>query len=121
MTESIDMVNTATKPDKFVLLDEILTVFNQMPPNNSMLEVRIPPDKCTVLNIAVTYHGEECQYILPDKEPPDRFKVLNITDYVIHNSQNTNGYHKFNTRYGVYVPLGIKYEPDLNLIRHLYC
>ena len=49
-----------------------------------MLEIRIPPDKCTMLNIAVTYHGKECQYTLPYKEPPNKFKVLNNTDYSIY-------------------------------------
>lgn len=67
MTESSDMVNTAIKSFKFVSPDRVLTMFIQMPSNNPMLELRIPPDKCTVLNIAIT-HGEERQHILPERE-----------------------------------------------------
>ena len=90
-------------------------MFTQISSNNPMLEVRIPPDKCTVLNIAVTYHGKQRQYILPPKDPSDRFKVLNTADYGISTNQSTSGYHKFHTTADFFVPLGIAYEDNSSL------
>ena len=49
-----------------------------------MLDIRITPDKCTMLNIAATHHVEELQHTLVDREPPDKLIVLNNTDFSIH-------------------------------------
>ena len=107
MTEINDMVNTTIEADKIVPLARVLTMLTQIPSNNTMLEMCIPPDKCTVLNIAITYYGEEYHYTLPGKEPSHKFKVPKITSYVIHPNQNIYGSHKVNTRADVYVPLNI--------------
>ena len=95
MIESSGMAITRIEYGNFDSSDRVLTMCTQMPFHHTMLEIRIPPDKCTVLNIAVTYHGEERQYILPDKEPQDRFKILNTTEFGIHLNYNTYGCHKF--------------------------
>ena len=75
-----------------------------------MLDIRIPPDKYTVLNIAGTYHWEEIHHILTDREPPDKFMVLNNTDLSNHSQDKTCDSHMINTEADYYIPLIMIYD-----------
>ena len=75
-----------------------------------MLDIRIPPDKCTVLNIPVTCHGEELRHVLVDREPRDKVMVLNNTDFSNHSQDKIYDYHKINTGADYCVPLSMIYD-----------
>ena len=74
--------------------------------NNLMLEVRIPPDKYTLPDIGVKYHGEELQNNQTTKESSDNFTDPNYTDYGIHVQQNVYGYQDITTEAEISFPLG---------------
>ena len=109
------MINATIGANEIFLLDRVLTMITQMLSNNPMLEARIPPDKFTGINIAVTHHKAKLSYLLHNKEPPDKFMVLNNTDYGSHPQQKTYGSHKINTEADSYVPLSMIYENHLSV------
>ena len=101
------MLHTTTGADKTVPLGRVFTNITSKIIHISKLDIRIPPDKCAILNIAIIYHGEELQPILADREPPDKLILLNNTDFSIHPRRKVYDSHKINTGAGYYVPLSM--------------
>ena len=71
-TNNSGMILTTAGADDLVPLGRVFNILTSMLPNNVMLEIRTPPDKCTMLNLAVTHRGKLLCPNMNDRKPPDR-------------------------------------------------
>ena len=99
------MLHTNTGVGKTVLMGRVFTIITSTIFNNSMLDIRIPPDKCSMRNIVIIYHVKELQTILADREQTDKLILLNNTYFSIHPRRNIYDSHKINAGDDYYVPL----------------
>ena len=60
------MILTTTGANNLVPLGRVFDILTSMLPNNVMLEIRTPPDKCTMLNLAVTHREKVLCPIITD-------------------------------------------------------
>ena len=85
------MVHTTTGADNIIPLGNHLNLLTSTSYSNSTLEIRVPPDKCTILNLSVTHGGKVLRLVLVNREPPDKgpsddyFRDLGINEVILSN------------------------------------